>query len=269
MAQLLEAWRHRSLPVIHVQHCSTDPDSPLRPDLPGSALKEATGPRPGELVIQKQVNSAFIQTPLEAHLRRQSISALVVVGFTTDHCVSTTVRMAANLGFTVFLVAEATATFDREGVDGRWYPAEAIHQIHLASLHGEFCTVLSCADVIGGLEGGSAPSLPTGSDPWRDCGFPSGRSQLRLRKSSSSDPERRLRQEPGAPSGVAPTHRAARRSHPGRLSTSGSEPKWVHLKRPSMGAIGFPYVPRRNPSWGFPHGPVVFPIAGYPPSGPA
>lgn len=153
MAQLLEAWRGRGLPVIHVQHCSTEPDSPLRPDRPGSALKEATGPRPGELVIQKRVNSAFIQTPLETCLRSQGISNLVVVGLTTDHCVSTTVRMAGNLGFTVFVVSDATATFDRKGVDGGWHPAEEIHHIHLASLHGEFCTVLSCSSVLAGLEG--------------------------------------------------------------------------------------------------------------------
>jgi nicotinamidase-related amidase len=153
MARLLAAWRERGLPVIHVQHCSTEPDSPLRPERPGAALKEATGPHPGELVIQKQVNSAFIGTPLEAHLRHQGISTLVVVGLTTDHCVSTTVRMAGNLGFTVFLVGDATATFDRQAADGHWYPAETIHQIHLASLHGEFCTVLSCTEVLAGLEG--------------------------------------------------------------------------------------------------------------------
>jgi nicotinamidase-related amidase len=153
MARLLEAWRDRGLPVFHIQHCSTDPDSPLRPGLPGSALKEATGPRPGELVIRKWVHSAFIQTPLEAHLKHQGISTLVVVGLTTDHCVSTTVRMAGNLGFTVFLVSDATATFDRGGLDGCLYPAEDIHQIHLASLHGEFCTVLTCSDVLAGMEG--------------------------------------------------------------------------------------------------------------------
>lgn len=158
MARLLEVWRERGLPIIHVQHCSTDPDSPLRSDLPGSALKEATGPRPGEPVIQKRVNSAFIQTPLEAHLKREGIAALVVVGLTTDHCVSTTVRMAGNLGFTVFLVSDATATFDRGGPDGRFHSAEDIHRIHLASLHREFCTVLTSSDVLAGLE--EDPCLP-------------------------------------------------------------------------------------------------------------
>jgi nicotinamidase-related amidase len=161
MAQLLAAWRDQGLPVIHIQHCSTDPESPLRPDLPGAALKAATGPWPGEPVIQKQVNSAFIQTPLEAHLERQDISALVVVGLSTDHCVSTTVRMAGNLGFTVFLVSDATAAFDREGLDGCRYPAEAIHQIHLASLHREFCTVLTCSEVLAGLEGQYLPPEST------------------------------------------------------------------------------------------------------------
>jgi nicotinamidase-related amidase len=87
------------------------------------------------------VNSAFIGTQLQVYLNVKLIKHLVIVGLTTDHCVSTTTRMAGNLGFKVTLVGDATATFDREGPDGQYFSADEIHAVHLASLHNEFCTV--------------------------------------------------------------------------------------------------------------------------------
>ncbi len=148
MASLLAAWRQSSWPVIHVQHMSKNPHSPLRPELPGNAIKPEVEPVPGEPVFQKDVNSAFIGTTLEAHLRREGIRALVMVGLTTDHCVSTTARMAANLGFDVIVVEDATATFERMGPDGVAYSAEQMHRLALASLHEEFGQVQSAAEVL-------------------------------------------------------------------------------------------------------------------------
>ena len=141
IALLLSEWRKRDLPVIHIRHCSVEPHSPLRPELPGNAFKEEAQPLPEEKQFSKSVNSAFIGTELEKYLREQGISSLVIVGLTTDHCVSTSVRMAANLGFSVVLIADATATFDRQSYDGAQYSADDIHKINLVSLDGEFCTV--------------------------------------------------------------------------------------------------------------------------------
>jgi len=148
IARLLAAWRAAAWPVIHVQHLSLSPASPLRAELPGNAFKREAMPLRGEPVFQKHVNSAFIGTELEAYLRSKEIESLVVVGITTDHCVSSTVRQGANLGFDITVVADATATFERRGADGVHYSAEIMHGAALASLHGEFATVERTSDIL-------------------------------------------------------------------------------------------------------------------------
>ncbi len=148
MARLIAAWREEERPLIHVKHNSTQPNSPLRPELPGNAIKDEVRPLPGEKLFSKTVNSAFIGTGLEAYLREQGISSLVIVGLTTDHCVSASTRMASDLGFDVTLVADATAAHERVGYDGVLYSAEDIHKINLVSLDGEFCTVRSTEEIL-------------------------------------------------------------------------------------------------------------------------
>lgn len=141
--QILQKWRDKSLPVIHVRHSSTDENSKLHHQNAGFEFNEHAKPRVGEPIITKQVNSGFIGTELKSMLDQQNASTLVIVGLTTDHCVSTTTRMAGNFGYKTYLISDATATFDRVGTDGEVFLSDVMHKTALASLNGEFATVLT------------------------------------------------------------------------------------------------------------------------------
>lgn len=152
IARLLAAWRAANAPIYHVHHNSVRPTSPLRPGQPGNNFKPEALPEADEPVFEKTVNSAFIGTGLDERLRADGIERVVIVGLTTNHCVETSVRMAGNLGFDTYMVSDATATHDRTGPDGLHHSAETIHSVSLASLHGEFATVVDTASVLGNRE---------------------------------------------------------------------------------------------------------------------
>jgi nicotinamidase-related amidase len=147
MVKLLHHWRSEGRPVVHVRHMSVEPESPLRPGQAGNEFKNEAKPMENEHIEEKIVNSAFIGTNLEQYLRANGIDTVVIAGLTTDHCVSTSTRMSGNLGFKTFVVADATATFNRTGYDGTKFGAEDVHSYALASLNEEFATVVVTADI--------------------------------------------------------------------------------------------------------------------------
>ncbi|HEX8641817.1 MAG TPA: cysteine hydrolase family protein [Allosphingosinicella sp.] len=145
---LIAAWRATGRPLIHTRHDSRTAGSPLAPGHSGNNFKAGFEPLAGELIVPKTVNSAFIGTDLEPWLRRVGISQLVLFGIATDMCVSTTTRMAANLGFEAIVAADACHTWDQAGHDGRWIDADTIHRANLATLHTEFARVVTSADLL-------------------------------------------------------------------------------------------------------------------------
>jgi len=149
--RLLAAWRRTGRPVIHVQHLSSEPDSPYRPGQPGCDFKEEVRPQAGELVVQKSTNNAFIDTGLGPYLDNKGIHTLVFAGVATNNSVETTVRMAGNLGYEAYLVADATATADRTDLAGRVWRAEEIQALTLANLQGEYATVTSTGEILARL----------------------------------------------------------------------------------------------------------------------
>ena len=152
IADAIAAWRDREAPIIHVRHESPPEEGVFLPGSPGVEFKPEAVPLPDEPVITKHVNSAFIGTDLEERLRDDGVEAVALIGLTTDHCVSTTARMAGNLGFETWVLSDAVATFPRTAPDGEEIPAETMHRTALASLNDEFAEVIDTATAITRLE---------------------------------------------------------------------------------------------------------------------
>jgi nicotinamidase-related amidase len=149
--RLLAAWRRAGLPLIHVRHDSVQAGSPFASGRPGNALRPGFEPLGHEPLVTKSVNAAFIGTDLDLRLRRLGVQQLVLFGLTTDMCVSTTARVAANLGYRTIVVGDATACFDLVDAAGRTIPAADLHRAHLATLHAEFATVTTTDSVVAAL----------------------------------------------------------------------------------------------------------------------
>lgn len=148
--RLLQSFRSRGASIFHVRHVSTEDGSLLAG--PGAELKDGFSPLTGEPLIEKTVNSAFIGTDLEDRLRAQGVKSVVICGLTTPHCVSTTTRMAANLGFSATVVHDACAAFARNSDTafdtGPALTADESHRAALSHLSGEFARIVATEDVV-------------------------------------------------------------------------------------------------------------------------
>src|SRR5207237_6487355 len=107
---------------------------PVAPGASGNRFRDGFGPAQGEQLVVKNVNSAFIGTDLDLRLRRLGARHVVVFGISTDMCVSTTVRMGANLGWDMVLVPEACDCFDLPDGRGGTLRAEDVQAAHVATL---------------------------------------------------------------------------------------------------------------------------------------
>ncbi len=158
MQELLGAWRDAGLPVFWTRHDSREAASPLKFDLPTGDQIDGFDPAPEDVVIEKDVNSAFVGTDMELRMRQRGVHRLVVAGFFTNFCVETSVRMSGNMGYDTYLVPDACATCNRIGPDGTDHDPQTLHDISVANLHGEFCTALAPEQVLG-LIHADAPDL--------------------------------------------------------------------------------------------------------------
>lgn len=145
---LLSCWRGGTGHIVHVRHHSRLQRSPYRPGQPGADFKACVTPRNGEHVVTKSVNSAFVGTELETWLQRHGVSHLVIAGVATAHSVTTTVRHAACLDFSVSVPADACAGFELTDRQGRHWSAEAVHDLSLALLDGEYAEVTTTHDIV-------------------------------------------------------------------------------------------------------------------------
>ncbi|MDR2551217.1 MAG: cysteine hydrolase [Desulfobulbus sp.] len=150
-AALLAAFRNKSLPIIHVQHLAARPGATFfLPGTAGADIHPSVQPLAGETVFQKHSPSCFRQTPLLEHVQRKNITRLLVAGMMTQMCIDTTVRAAADLGFSCLLAHDACAARPL-AFGGREVAAEDVQAAYCAALNGPFAQVLPSAELLASL----------------------------------------------------------------------------------------------------------------------
>ena len=140
---ILTKWRKLKFPVIHIRHSSIYKSSKLHNSKPGFLFNDHVLPLENETVLTKNVNNGFIGTNFSNILNDLKVNSLVFAGMTTNHCISTTVRMSGNLGYDTYLISDATAAYNTVGLDGEMIDCEIIYNTSLANLNEEFATILS------------------------------------------------------------------------------------------------------------------------------
>jgi len=145
-AELLERARSAGIPIIHIQH--DDGEGSLYDIRAESgAIVDQVAPRGDEPVIVKQFPNSFVQTDLDDRLKASSAHSLVIAGFMTHMCVSSTTRAAFNLGYEPAVVASATATRALPGI-GDTVSAAALQAASLAAIGDLFGIVVPDAAAI-------------------------------------------------------------------------------------------------------------------------
>jgi nicotinamidase-related amidase len=146
-AELLDRARSAGIPVVHIMHDAGE-GSPydVRDEI--GQIVERVAPRDGELVIVKTFPNAFIGTDLDQRLTAAPGRDLILAGFMTHMCVSSTARGAFSLGYRPAVVAGATATRALPGPAGEPVSAAALQSASLAGISDLFGIVVPTASDI-------------------------------------------------------------------------------------------------------------------------
>lgn len=144
VTELLGAFREAGLPLFFVLH--SDPDPGFRPGDPELRLMDFLGRREDEPVVLKTTRNAFTSTDLQQRLDAIGAKKLVICGISTEQCCETTTRVAADLGYDVDFVTEATLTFPIGALT-----TEQIVERTEAVLHKRFARIATVREVKEGL----------------------------------------------------------------------------------------------------------------------
>jgi len=163
VAALVDAYRAAGLPVFFFLH--TDGDPGFATDGPLFRLMPFLTPRAEEPVLVKDTRNCFTSTTLQPRLLALGVRRLAVTGIQTEQCCETTARVAADLGYAVDFVADATMTFPIPNPDapGEELGVEAVVERTVYALRGRFARVVRAGDLVRELAAlGTLGALGTG-----------------------------------------------------------------------------------------------------------
>ena len=141
--EVINAFRARKMPVIHVQHISTQPNaSYLLPCTKGADFYQMVQPLKGEMIVKKHYPNSFKDTQLLNHLIKSQINHLLICGMISHLAIDATVRAAHDLGFSVTVLEDACAAQELSFNQHIISPQDA-HHAFMAALQSSYAAVLS------------------------------------------------------------------------------------------------------------------------------
>ena len=168
-ARLVDASRAAGDLVVWILHTEPGTGNVFDPARGYVRPMAPLAPGDGEPVLTKTSINAFTTTGLQQLLVTKGIQDLLVAGIRTEQCCETTTRIAADLGYRVTFVTDATATHpiphrdappgrgvDEILTDPRTLPVSAVIERTEYALAGRFATLATLADFC-------APASLTGS----------------------------------------------------------------------------------------------------------
>ncbi len=152
VAALVEGHRRARLPVIYFLHTDSDPGFEL--DGPHFRLMPFLAPIEGEPTMIKNTRNCFTSTTLGPYLLARGVRRLAISGITMEQCCETSTRIAADLGYAVDFVSDATMTFPIPHPDepGRELGVREIAERTEYALRGRFARIVTTARLVGELE---------------------------------------------------------------------------------------------------------------------
>lgn len=145
-AKLLARARAAGTPVVHVVHRGGG--ALFNPQGVYFEVAAPLAPKAGESVVQKTLPNAFAGTNLQELLAKTGRKRLIVIGYMTHMCVSSTTRAALDMGYQTTVVAAATATRDLPDGRGGTLPAATVQSASLAALSDRFAKVVQSPEDI-------------------------------------------------------------------------------------------------------------------------
>jgi len=139
-ADLLNAARAVGAPVVHIAHKGR-PEGLFDRDADRGQIVSELTPNPGEEVIEKGLPNAFANTTLSSLLAASERKDVIVAGFMTHMCVSSTARAALDLGHRVTIAGGGCATRDLPDGQGGIVDAETLHKVALIALSDRFAVI--------------------------------------------------------------------------------------------------------------------------------
>lgn len=150
---LIEAYRAAELPIVFFLH--TDSDEGFATDSPLFRLMDFIQPRSGEPVLIKNTRNCFTSTPLQPYLLEKGVRRVTIAGIQMEQCCETTARVAADLGYAVDFVTDATVTFPIPNWDnpGEELGVDAIRERTEYALRRRFARIVTVVQLTKELKG--------------------------------------------------------------------------------------------------------------------